>query len=171
MEGSPQSTLSFKKVRDKATLCLHIFLHFLQRYFYVNKNIRNIKVIKQFEKGFLCTAYAGDSTFFLKGKNSIQELLNIHLLYGFKAKLARIGALKGVEVVICGIKCVDLTRETIKILGVFFSYDRNLQLESKFKKTILSTERNLKMWRRWNLTLKDKIIISKTVSSKVTFLV
>ena len=85
--------------------------------------------------------------------------------------MARIGALKGVEVVICGIKCVDLTRETIKILGVFFSYDRNLQLESKFKKTILSTERNLKMWRRWNLTLRDKIIISKTVSSKVTFLV
>ena len=85
--------------------------------------------------------------------------------------MVRIGALKVVKVLICGIKCVDLTREAIKILGVFFSYDKNLQLESKFKKTILSTERNLKMWRRWNLTLKDKIIISKTVSSKVTFLV
>ena len=149
MEGSSQSTLSFKKVRDKATLCLRIFLHFLQRYFYVNKNNRNIKVIKLLEKGFLYTAYAGNSTLFLNDKNSIQELLNTINYYSstirFKAKLARIGALKGVEVVICGIKCVDLTREAITILGVFFSHDKNLQLESKFKKTILCTERNLKM--------------------------
>ena len=29
-----------------------------------------------FEKTFLCTAYEDDSTFFLKDKNSIKELLN-----------------------------------------------------------------------------------------------
>ena len=85
--------------------------------------------------------------------------------------MARIGALKGVKVVICGIQCIDLTKEAIKFLGVFFSYDKNLQLENNFRKTILSTERILKMLRRRNLTLEDKIIIFKTLAlSEITFL-
>ena len=45
-----------------------------------------------------------------------------------------IGALKGVKVAIYGIKCIGLTKEVIKILGVFFSYDKNLQLENNFRK-------------------------------------
>ena len=44
--------------------------------------------------------------------------------------MAGIGALKGVKVAICGIKCIDLTKEAIKVLGAFFSYDKNLQLEN-----------------------------------------
>ena len=70
------------------------------------------------------------------------------------------GALKGVKVAICGIKCIDLTKEAIKILGVFFSYDKNLQLEYNFRKTILI----LKMWRLRNLTLEGKIINFKTLA-------
>ena len=85
--------------------------------------------------------------------------------------MAGIGALNGVKVAICGIKCIDLTKEAIKILGVFFSYDKNLQLENNFRKTILSIERILKMWRRKNLTLEGKMLIFKTVAlSKVTLL-
>ena len=59
MKGSPLSTLNFKKVR-----------------FMLIKNKKNIKGVKMFENTFLYTAYAGDSTFFLKDKNSIKELLN-----------------------------------------------------------------------------------------------
>ena len=70
------------------------------------------------------------------------------------------GALKGVKVAICGIKCIDLTKEAIKILGVFFSYDKNLQLEYNFRKTILI----LKMWRLRNLILEGKIINFKTLA-------
>ena len=66
--------------------------------------------------------------------------------------MADIGALNWVKVAICGIKCIDLTKEAIKILGVFFSYDKNLQLENNFRKTILNIERILKMWRQRNLT-------------------
>ena len=79
--------------------------------------------------------------------------------------------LKGVKAAICGIKCIDLTKETIKILGVFFSYDKNLQLEKNFRKTTLSIERIFKLWTRRNLRLGVKIIIFKTlVLSKITFL-
>ena len=57
-------------------------------------------------------------------------------------------------------------------MGVFFSYDKNLQLENNFRKTILNIERSLKMWRWRNLILQSKIIIFKTLAlSKITFLV
>ena len=85
--------------------------------------------------------------------------------------MTRIGALKRVKVAICGIKGIDLTKEALKILGVFFSYDKNLQLENNFRQTILSIERILEMWRRRNLTMEDKIIIFITLAlSNVTFL-
>ena len=67
----------------------------------------------------------------LKVKNLIKELLNtINYFSSFtglkpspsKCEVAGIGALKGVNVAICRIKCIDLTKEAIKILGVFFSY-------------------------------------------------
>ena len=78
--------------------------------------------------------------------------------------------MEGIKVAICGIKYIDLTKETSKILGVFFSYDKNLELENNFRKTILRTGRILKMWRRRNLTLEGKIIIFETSAlSKVTF--
>ena len=91
---------------------------------------------------------------FLKDKNSIKELLNtINYFSSFmvlklnlsKCEVARIGALKGVKVAICGIKCIDLTKEAIKVSGVSVCYDKNLQLESNFRKTILNIERILKM--------------------------
>ena len=85
--------------------------------------------------------------------------------------MAGIGALKEVKVAICGIKCIDLTKEAIKSLGVFFSYDQSLQLENNFTKTILNIERFRKIWRRRNLTLEGKIMIFKTLALfKITFL-
>ena len=85
--------------------------------------------------------------------------------------MAEIGALRGVKVAICRIKCIDLTKEAIKILEVFFSYDKNLQPENNFRKTILNIQRILKMWRRRNPTLEGKIIIFETLAlSKITFL-
>ena len=89
----------------------------------------------------------------------------------YKCKSAGIGALKGFKVRICGIKCIDLTKEAVKILGVLVSYDKNLQLENYFRKTILNIEKILKIWRQRNLTLEGKIIIFETLAlSKITFL-
>ena len=85
--------------------------------------------------------------------------------------MAGISTLKGVKVAVCGIKCIDLTKEAIKTLGAFISYDKNVQLENNFRKTILSTARFLKMSRKKNQRLECKIIIFKTLAlSKVTFL-
>ena len=88
-----------------------------------------------------------------------------------KCEIAGIGALKGVKKAICGIKCIDLTNEVIKILGIFYSYDKKIELETNFHKVIIDIERVLRMWRVRNLTLECKIIIFKTLAlSKIVFL-
>ena len=51
-----------------------------------------------------------------------------------KYKVPGIGSLKGVKMAVCGIKCTDLTIETIKILGVHFSYNQMLQTQKSFEK-------------------------------------
>ena len=58
------------------------------------------------------------------------KLLNFKLFSNFsglkpnivKCEVAGIISLKGVRMAVCGIKCIDLTTETTKILGVHFSY-------------------------------------------------
>ena len=85
------------------------------------------------------TAYAVDSSFFLRDIPSVKELINsfgqfYHFL-GLKAniekcEIAAIGSVKRVTEGVCGLKCVDLSDETIKLLAI--------SLTKKFKcKTIL----------------------------------
>ena len=40
--------------------------------------------------------------------------------------------------------------------------NKNIELEQNFKKTLVVIKRVLRMWRRRNLTLEDKIIIFQT---------
>ena len=75
------------------------------------------------------------------------------------------------KVAVCGIKCIDLTKDAIKILGFFFPYNETIELVQNFKITIIGIEKVLRMWRRRNLTLECKIIIFKTLAlSKFVFL-
>ena len=59
-----------------------------------------------------------DYAFFLKNLNPVNELLStMGIFYSFtglkpnlsKCEISGIGALKGVTVAVCGIKCIDLT--------------------------------------------------------------
>ena len=87
---------------------------------------------------FLYTAYTDDSTLFLKDLASVKKLLDIFsycskyssLKLDFsKCEIAWTGLLKGVKV--CGIKCVNLIVNTIKIHGIHFSYNNKLNMEKK----------------------------------------
>ena len=44
-----------------------------------------------------------------------------------KCEIAGLGPLKGVLKVVCGSKTVELTNDTIKILGIHFSYQMKLR--------------------------------------------
>ena len=91
------------------------------------------------------TAYVDDSTFFLRAILSVKELINsfnqFYYFSGLKAniekcEIAGIGSLKGVTEAVCGLKCVDLLNNTIKILGIHFSYNKNVQMQNIFITTI-----------------------------------
>ena len=96
-------------------LCLEIL-------FILIKSDPNIKRIDIFEYCYLHTAYADDTTLFLKGRNS-------SLFSDFsglkpnttKCKIPGKGVLKGVQAAVHGLRCIDLRKKTIKILGIYFS--------------------------------------------------
>ena len=89
-----------------------------------------------FNHNYLYTAYADDTTLFLNDQKSMTELMKTFKLFSkfpglkpniLKCGVAGIGSLKGVKMAVYGIKCIDLITETIKILGVHFSYSQNLK--------------------------------------------
>ena len=86
-----------------------------------------------FQYTYLYTACADDTTFFLKNKNSIRQLMEKFSTFSQyfcvkpnneKYEIAGIGVLKSVEVAFCGMKCVDLCKDTIRIAGVHFLYNK-----------------------------------------------
>ena len=67
--------------------------------------------------------------FFLKGFRFNKKLFNTTSLFSLfpvlkpclsKCKVAEIELLKGVNMVFCGITCIDLTKDAMKMLQIFF---------------------------------------------------
>ena len=68
-------------------------------------------------------------------------------------------------------ECIDLTNNSVKILGIHFSYNKKTEYEENFIKLIKKIENVLKIWRIRNLTVQGKITIFKTLAiSKVVHL-
>ena len=88
-----------------------------------------------------------------------------------KREVAEIGALKGVKMALCGMKCIDLRLNTVKILGIHFSYNKKSKYDENFLKQITSFEKFLKLWRMRNLALEGKVTVSKALAiSKIVHL-
>ena len=77
------------------------------------------------------------------------------------------------KVALYGMRCVNLHEDTIKILGIHYSYNKQLENDKKnFKKYIAKIENVLKLWRARNLSLEGKIAVFKSLAlSKITHLV
>ena len=58
---------------------------------------------------------------------------------------------------VCGMRCVDLKNDTLKILGTHFSYNEKLKEEKNFYTTVTNIQRVLKIWKMKNLILEGKI--------------
>ena len=88
-----------------------------------------------------------------------------------KSEIASVGALKGVQVAFCGLRCVYLNNDTLKILGTHFSYNEKLKEEKiNFYQTVTDIQQVLNIWKMINLTLEGKIAIFKTIAiSKIAF--
>ena len=59
-------------------------------------------------------------------------------------------------------KCLNLTKETVKIIGVHFSYNKKLDHEMNFQSHIVKIESVLRVWRMRNLTIEGKVLFFKS---------
>ena len=60
-----------------------------------------------------------------------------------KCEIAGIDVLKGVSMELCEMECIDLTKSSVKILGIHFSYNKKTL---KMKRTLLSLLKKLKIF-------------------------
>ena len=90
--------------------------------------------------------------------------------YLTKFEIARIGALKEVQVVVCSMKCIDLCIEAIKILGINFSYNSRIKEECNFLKIVSIVQNVLNLWQYRNVTLEGRIVAFESLAiSKIIF--
>ena len=77
------------------------------------------------------------------------ELMNIFDTYSkfsglkpnkSKCEITGIGALKGMQVALCGMRCIDIVSNTVKILGIYYSYNEKLEIQEIFKRHIIKIE-------------------------------
>ena len=166
--------------RQGDPISAYLFILVLEIAFPLIKNSKKIEGLHILDHCFLYTAYADDTTFFLKNEESVREIM--HILDEFsifsglkpnrsKCEIAGIGCLKGVHMALCGMDCIDLTKKSIKILGIHYSYDKHFENDENFKKHITKIEKVLKCWRTRYLTLAGKIMVFKSLAiSKIIHL-
>ena len=166
--------------RQRDPISANLFILVFEVIFAVIKSNQNINKLKIFEHDFLYTAYTDDTTLFAKNQTSVIEILkifdNFSKISGLnpnksKCEIAGIGALKGVRVALCGMKCISLNEQTDKILGIHFSYNIKLEEEKNFNNHIAKIENVLIVWRMRDLAIEGKIVIVKSlVISKIMHL-
>ena len=113
-----------------------MFMLVLEIVFLFTKESKKINGLNMFDKTFLYTAYAEGTTFFLKDTKSVIELMNIFDTFSkfsglkpnkSKCEISGIGALKGVQVAFCSMRCIDLVSNIVKISGIYYSYNDDLK--------------------------------------------
>ena len=129
-EGTTTNYFKLEKgSRQGDPISAYLFILVLEILFLFIKESKKINGLNIFYKTFLYTAYANDTTFFLKDTKSVTELMNIFDTFlkfsGLKPNkskcgIAGIGPLKGVRAALCGIGCIDLVFNIVKILGIYY---------------------------------------------------
>ena len=122
---------------------------------------------------FLYTTYADDTTSFFENKESVEEFVKTFTLFSSfsdlkpnicKCEICGLSPLKGVEMAVCGMQSVDLTRDAIKILGIYFSHKINLMNQKNDRRAITNVHGILKLWRMRNSSIEGKVAVFKTLA-------
>ena len=82
------------------------------------------------------------------------NLFNTYSIYSaikpnkYKCEIAGISVLKRVSMKLCGMECIDLTKNSEKIFGNHFSYNKKIENEEKILLSLLKKVENvLKIWK------------------------
>ena len=138
-----------KDTRQGDLISAYLFILVLEIVFLFTKESKKINDPNIFDETFLCTAYADDTTFFFKDTKSVIELMNIFDIFSKfsglkssknKCEIVGIGALKGVQEALCGMRCIDLVSNIVKILGIYYSYSDQLEIQENVKRHIIKIE-------------------------------
>ena len=130
-----------KGARQGDPVSAYLFVSTLQILFQLIKSKPEIKRLAIFDHCYLYSAYADDTTFFLQDTISIKHMVDVFYLFSSfsglklnlkKSETAGIGALEGVQEAVCGLRCVDVNNDTLKILGTHFSFNEKLKGEKNF---------------------------------------
>ena len=171
-----KTTLYFKLergTRQGDPISAYLFIIALEVAFSLIKANPDIEGLQFFSHTFLYSAHADDTTFFLRNEKSATEVIKpfnkFSLISGLKinnkkCEIAGIGVKKGVKMALCGMDCIDLTEEVIKILGIYFSYNKKLEQGKHFLNHIVKIENILKLWKLRNLTIQGRIIVFKSLA-------
>ena len=133
----------------------------------------NIRGLSIFDNEIKLTAYADDTTIFIKDLNSFYHLIRVFDQFQSfsslkinmeKSELCGIGVLKGIQVAFCGCRVVKLTRECIKILGIYFSYNSLSAGGKNFMDSVANIEQLLAIWSIRSLTIAGRIQVFKSLA-------
>ena len=104
--------------RQGGPISAYFFILVLEIAYIFIKESENIQGLKIFNNQFLHTAYIGDTIFFFfSNENSVTEVMQICEYFSIfsglkpnksKCEIASIGVLKGVQIALCGMECVNL---------------------------------------------------------------
>ena len=150
----------------------YIFILAIEILFVMIQNDQDIKGITVSGLQIKVIMFADDTTFFLKDIHSLKKLENIISIYekftslqlnNQKSEIAWLGPNNGLPAPSVPYKWIDLTRECIKILGIYFTYNAILHGKYNFDNTIERFKSTLRHWKLRNLTLYGKVTIVKTL--------
>ena len=60
--------------------------------------------------------------------------------------------------------CIDLKIGLIKILGIYFYYNKKLEQEKNFCNHIVKIQNILKLWKLRNLSIEGRIVVFKSLA-------
>ena len=166
--------------RQGDPISAYLFVIVLEVFFVMIRKNQNINGLNICNFEYKLTAYADDTTFFCSDLNSAINIIdtfnNFSRYSGLKVntdkcEICGIGVKRGDEIALCGMKCVDLENDSIKILGVHYSYNDEIVKSKNYLEVIESIENVISVWRMRGLTLGGKITVLKTlVMSKIVFI-
>ena len=81
-----------------------------------------------------------------------------------KYEIASIGLLRDAKMALCALKSLDITKESIKILGVHISDNKKLQDDINFCMIVKNICNMIKLWCMTHLSLEGRIMIFKSLA-------
>ena len=140
-------------IRQGDPLSEYLFIIDLEVVFSLIKANTNVEGLQFFSHIFLSSAYAYNTTFFLRIEKSATKVIKTIDKFSIfsepktnnaKCETTSISVKKEVKIGLCVMDCINLKDDVKKILGIDFSYNKKLEQEKKFLNHIVEIQNILK---------------------------